>query len=149
MTSSLFEIIVVRIFPHLNWIRRDTKYLFELNKERHEVSLPIQYDCGKKRTRTTPNTDTFYAKNSVVVNYFSKKIIVDIWQGLNMEPNISSRPEVFFEHVITYWAVNNFFDVLNDTIKQITKGFSKLLLLITKHVNQNFIYCNFSSPGNL
>ena len=66
-----------------------------------------------------------------------------------MEPNISSRPEVFFEHVITYWAVNNFFDVLNDTIKQITKGFSKLLLLITKHVNQNFIYCNFSSPGNL
>ena len=53
--------------------------------------------------------------------------MVDIWQGLNMEPNISSRPEVFFEHVITYWAVNNFFDVLNDTIKQITKGFSKVV----------------------
>ena len=30
-----------------------------LNTERYSVSLGIQYECGKIRTITTPNTDTF------------------------------------------------------------------------------------------
>ena len=34
---------------------------FELNTERYSVSLRIQSECGKIRTRITPNTDTFYA----------------------------------------------------------------------------------------
>ena len=34
---------------------------FGLNTERYSVSLFIQSECGKKRTRITPNTDTFYA----------------------------------------------------------------------------------------
>ena len=34
---------------------------FGLNTERHEVSLRIQSESGKIRTRTTPNTDNFYA----------------------------------------------------------------------------------------
>ena len=34
---------------------------FGLNTERCRVSLRIQSDCGKMRTRRTPNTDTFYA----------------------------------------------------------------------------------------
>ena len=34
---------------------------FGLNTERYEVSLRIQSECGKIRTRITPNTDTFYA----------------------------------------------------------------------------------------
>ena len=42
----VFRIILVRIFPHLNWIRR---YLY------------IQSQCGKRPTRITPNTDTFDA----------------------------------------------------------------------------------------
>ena len=40
------RIFLVRIFPHLDWIQRDTEY--------------IQSECGKIRTRITPNTDTFY-----------------------------------------------------------------------------------------
>ena len=32
-----------------------------LNTERYEVSLRIQFECGKMRTKITPNTDTFYA----------------------------------------------------------------------------------------
>ena len=31
-----------------------------LNTERYGVSLCIQSECGKVRTRITPNTDTFY-----------------------------------------------------------------------------------------
>ena len=35
--------------------------LFERNTERYSVSLGIQFECGKMRTRITPNTGTFYA----------------------------------------------------------------------------------------
>ena len=34
---------------------------FGLNTERYSVSLRIQSECEKMRTRITPNTDTFYA----------------------------------------------------------------------------------------
>ena len=34
---------------------------FSLNAERYSVSLRIQPECGKMRTRITPRTDTFYA----------------------------------------------------------------------------------------
>ena len=33
---------------------------FGLNRERYRVSLRIQSECGKLRTRITPNTGTFY-----------------------------------------------------------------------------------------
>ena len=34
---------------------------FGLNMERYEVSFRIQPECGKIKTRITPNTDTFRA----------------------------------------------------------------------------------------
>ena len=34
---------------------------FGLNTKRYGVSLRIQYECGKKRVRITPNRDTFHA----------------------------------------------------------------------------------------
>ena len=34
---------------------------FGLNTERYSVFLRLQSECGKIRTRKTPNTDTFYA----------------------------------------------------------------------------------------
>ena len=34
---------------------------FGLNTERYSVSLRIQSECGKMRTRITPHTDTFHA----------------------------------------------------------------------------------------
>ena len=34
---------------------------FGLNTERYGVSLRIQSECGKIRTKKTPNTDTFHA----------------------------------------------------------------------------------------
>ena len=52
---SVFGVILVRIFPHADGIRRDT--------ERYSVSLRIQSKCGKIRTRIIPNMDTFYAVN--------------------------------------------------------------------------------------
>ena len=37
---------------------------FGVNTERYGVSLPIQYEFDKMRTRKTPNTGTFYAMSS-------------------------------------------------------------------------------------
>ena len=34
---------------------------FGLNTDRYSISLRILSECGKIRTRITPNTDTFYA----------------------------------------------------------------------------------------
>ena len=41
---------------------------FRLNTERYGVSLRIQSECGKMRTRITPNTETFYAVLSSKMN---------------------------------------------------------------------------------
>ena len=35
--------------------------VFGMNTEIYRVNLPIQDKCKKKRTRKTPNMDTFYA----------------------------------------------------------------------------------------
>ena len=40
---------------------------FELNTERYGVSLRIHSECGKIRTRITPNTDTFHVVNNWLV----------------------------------------------------------------------------------
>ena len=51
---------------------------FGLNTERYFISLRIQSECGKIRTRITPNTDTFYAVfvPSIIANFinFTQKI---------------------------------------------------------------------------
>ena len=47
---SAFGVSLVRIFS-----------AFGLNTEKYGVSLRIQSECGKIRTRKTPNTDTFHA----------------------------------------------------------------------------------------
>ena len=43
---------------------------FGLNTERHGVSLRIQSECGKIRTRKTPTTETFY---TVIVLFMSQR----------------------------------------------------------------------------
>ena len=74
----LFGVILVRIFPHSDWC--------------------IQSECGKMRTRITPNTDTFYAVNiyavvtdtfyavvsSTVINFFTERILVlrNLWLNI-------------------------------------------------------------------
>ena len=61
-----FGVILVDIFPAFSRIRTEYGEIlphfpaFGLNTERYGVSLRIQSECRKMRTRTTPNTDTFY-----------------------------------------------------------------------------------------
>ena len=43
---------------------------FGLNKERDSVYFRIQFECGKLRTRVTPNTDTFCAVLVTIILYW-------------------------------------------------------------------------------
>ena len=52
--SVVFGVILVRIFP-----------VFGLNTEKYGVSIRIQSECGKMRTRITLNMDTFHAMINV------------------------------------------------------------------------------------
>ena len=49
--------------------------VFGLNTERHEVSLRIQSECGKMRTRITPNTYTFHAACLIHVQRLMKFVL--------------------------------------------------------------------------
>ena len=42
---------------------------FGLNTQRYGLSLRIQSECEKIRTRITPNTNTFYAANITILNF--------------------------------------------------------------------------------
>ena len=41
--------------------------VFGLNVERYSVSLRIQSECGKMQARITPNTDTFYVVQIILI----------------------------------------------------------------------------------
>ena len=43
---------------------------FGLNTERYGVSVRIQPECGKMRSRITPNTDTFHAVPRAFITEF-------------------------------------------------------------------------------
>ena len=50
---SVFGVILVHIFPHSDWIRRDPS---------------SKSKCGKIRTRITPNTETFHAVSMLTLS---------------------------------------------------------------------------------
>ena len=52
---------------------------FGLNTEKYSVSLCIQTECGKIRTRITPNTDNFYPLHiSMIEIYLLKQLTAKI-----------------------------------------------------------------------
>ena len=64
---SVFGVLLVRTFPHL------AEYS-------HSVSLRIQSECGKIRTRKTPNKDTFLAVLMISIGVF--KALSNIEDGV-------------------------------------------------------------------
>ena len=64
---SVFRVLLVRIFPHSDWIMRDTDHLSVL-------FLRIQSECGEIQTRVTTNMDTFCTLNnceSLLISLFA------------------------------------------------------------------------------
>ena len=82
------ELYLVRIFPHLDWIQRDTSYL--------SVFSP---NAGKIRIRITPHTDTFYA---VIYTQYSHIILNQVLNpfhaiGLFLYPLKASQNQRFLD----------------------------------------------------
>ena len=56
-----YWVFLICIFPHSDWIWKFTYFpAFGLNTEIYSVNLHIQSECGKIRTRKTPNTVPFH-----------------------------------------------------------------------------------------
>ena len=89
------EFSLVRIFPHSDWIQRDTEYLSvfspnaekyrpektPLNTERYGVSLRIQSECGEIQTR----------KKSVSGHFSRSENYMVLNSGQALRPNVISR----------------------------------------------------------
>ena len=67
---------------------------FGLNTERYRVSLRIQSECGKIRTRITPNTDTFHAVYPETIHFNSPRGLYDIFRAL--QKDMKQWNKVFF-----------------------------------------------------
>ena len=75
--------------------------VFGLNTERYSVSLHIQSECGKIRTRKTPNTETFHAVVSLA-NRFGYK---EKWIGVIFfqKPTRNSGKALIIEEKRSYY----------------------------------------------
>ena len=103
--SPVFGIILVHIFRHSVW-----------------VSLCIQSECGKIRTRITPNTDTFHAVNTkrikwILVSFYSswsqKKTMGFLMISGRIEINWFARIRLileaeFADDLLVIWVTRNF-----------------------------------------
>ena len=58
---------------------------FGMNTERYGVSLRIQSECGKMRTRITRNTDTFYTMTIFAVNPQTIITFFCKWQNFSFQ----------------------------------------------------------------
>ena len=66
---------------------------FGLNMERYSVFfLRIQSDCGKIRTRITPNTDTFYAVQ--LFSLVARNMVLPVSLDFKINPELL-RSEIF------------------------------------------------------
>ena len=89
---------------------------FGLNTKRYGVSLHIQYECGKLRTRKTPNADTFCVVRKVTMeNQFWRTSIL---QNLEFVKFIlvSDAQRILFVQLISrhtvQWSSVNFFSLV-------------------------------------
>ena len=101
---------------------------FGLNTERYRVSFRIQSECGKMRTRITPNTDTIYA---VIARPFLV-ILRLIWWHI----------AYIFLLVILGWSVSadtlNFLNFRAQSGKQILRWYKSALTCVHLFLNNVF-----------
>ena len=98
-----------RIFPHSDWIRKDG------------VSLRIQSECGKMRTRITPNTDTLHAVRMVMWGHMTDwkqyisliKIPMVTCQGCH--PSINSNDSSMLWSCKVTWHIKNISPFVEDS----------------------------------
>ena len=67
------------IFPHSDWIRRDTEYF--------SVFSWMRENAGKMRTRITPNTDSFHAVYCFILRLTELSLIQwEMWETCSLRP---------------------------------------------------------------
>ena len=109
---SVFGVILVRIFPHSDWIRSDISwYVYEMYM-RYEVSLRIQPKCRKMPTRITPNTDTFRQCLLWILDTLSSTFLCTYillkFNGFSSAFIVDFQQEFVHKRVYYFWQLNLF-----------------------------------------
>ena len=80
--------------------------VFRLNTERYYVSLRIQSECGKLRTRITPTTDTFYVE---LYSFYKRHLFNLEWKYKFSEchPNIKFEYKMSKSEYLYRWQNAN------------------------------------------
>ena len=84
------EFFLARIFPHSDWIRRETEYLSVLST-----------NAGKCGPEKTPYLDTFHTVWASLTSFFSSLII---WIAVG---NPLQKSQRFFQYLILIWYLDN------------------------------------------
>ena len=110
---SLFGVILVRIFRHSDWIRRDTEYLsvFSLNERKYRpgsgyAGIPTSYDgmknvpaSSKHNNKWLESSDLVYCPVScIILSQLSYK------QPLELLRNLYQR-KVFYSILLPVWKL--------------------------------------------
>ena len=107
----VFRVILVRIFLHSEWIRIDT------------VSLRIQSECGKIRTRITPNRDTFLRSDNQRIKKLYAAALVKECPDLV----VTRKQNLPFADVLQNWVFSKFHNktpVLDSIFNKVTEPLS-------------------------
>ena len=99
---------------------------FGLNTERYSLSIRIQSECGEKRTRITPNTDTFYVVPYAILlkGYYKRQVHYDVFTKL--------LPEQFFAFFFFFLSFEAFFFLITLEITKTAAAHSRLELFFSK-----------------
>ena len=99
---SVFGVILVRISPYSDWIRRDTPY---------HSAYAGKYKCGKIRTRITPNKDTFHVAYVIRTQYKMHKHslttnMLYIFKKIHVVGSCYILWKIVFMLISSYWTYN-------------------------------------------
>ena len=103
------------------WLRHNCKYFvkyvrirsysgphspaFGVNTDEYSVSLRIQSECEKIRTRITPNTDTFYtvkyATKNLFVMFQKSSLYESFWVITGFQSIIHSNSSYYFKSLLS------------------------------------------------
>ena len=91
---------------------------FGLNTERYSVSLRIQSECGKMRTKITPNTDTFHAVPTTEPCGMPERIFQDEHWPLSITLCFFGYPGCFPKVWINYLLLHKVLILIIDTLSK-------------------------------
>ena len=105
---------------------------FGMNTERQRLSFRIQFECGKMRTRITPNMDTFYAMNIINDTHTEQELVLCwIQYKIHWNTRLAASDVFICLHNQLSYLIPLWYRCLKNVVHQIGSKNEWLLLSVT------------------